>query len=149
MFDIDNRILNKLTKEQREDLQLLAVQRFALSLFICSDLTSYKATLSGIQGIINKYLDEPIEVGNPDEYALSAAIFSLMGRVIFQNIAFTKYGYLVERRGKGLVNYDYSLEPNEIIALANVNGVVTNILSLVGALGIYSRDLNQPVFGIR
>lgn len=147
MIDIDSSMLDKLTKEDREDLELLFTQKFALTLFLCSDLTSYRATLLAIQSKLNKYLEEAIEIDNPDELSLNAALFSLIARAILKNVAFTSYGYLLERSEKGEINF--SLEANEIINVANIYGLIASVYALVGTMEIYERDLGQVVFGVR
>lgn len=78
--------------------------------------------------------------------ALQSAYLSLFARLTFAHVAFTKYDHLYEEYMNGEI--DYSLEPNLNINKASVFGVVSYVYGLYGAIGIYERDLSQPIFGI-
>lgn len=136
----------KMSKNDLESLDLLNTQLFANKINIYSDILSYISTLEGIELIYNKYRDEPIRRPNPDVPALQSAYLSLFARVTFAHVAFTKYDYLYEEYINGEI--DYSLEPNLNINKASIFGVVSYVYALYGAIGIYERDLGQPIFGI-
>lgn len=39
------------------------------------------------------------------------------------------------------------LLPKQILVVANIFGVVANIISLIGFIKLYNRNSNEPIFG--
>lgn len=127
-------------------LELLKVQKIAQIMFIYSDILAYESTLEGIELIYSKYNGKQEHFFNPDATAVQSLNWAIFAKVISTGIGFTRYEHLYEKAIKGEI--DYSLTPNININFGNAIGLVSYFYLLYGAIGIYERDLSQPVFGI-
>ena len=70
----------------------------------------------------------------------------ILGAAPFAAIGFIKYNELYESYENGEISY--SLQPNIDINIGNVLGMLSSFYSYRGALGIYERDLQQPIYGV-
>lgn len=83
----------------------------------------------------------------PDNTVLQATYIFFLMKLLFIQIAFTRYNTVYNKKLKG--EFPYSLEPNILINTANLLDLISNVYYIKAAEGILARDNNQPVFGIR
>ena len=139
-------IYNKFTDNDKEELNLLSIQHIADIIFIISDILSYIATLESVDLIYSKYNDKLDIIPNPDIPVLQSALLSLLARMLYNQVGFTRYSHLVERKMNGEI--DYSLSPNININTGNVLKTAGTFYGLMAAIEIFNRDLQQPIFGV-
>lgn len=135
-----------MSDEDIETLKLLNIQKTAQIIFIYSDILSYISTLEGIELIYRKYRSNSGRIPNPDILAVQSVYLAVMAKMITTKISFTRYKKLYKKQMEG--EFEYSLEPNININTGNVLGLISYFYLLSGAIGLYERDLSQPVFGI-
>lgn len=138
--------INNITIDDLEHLNLLEIQANAAIMYLISDFLSYISTIESMELIYNKYDELRGSNANPDIPAVGSAFFAIIAAILFSNISFTRYNSLYEKYINGEINY--SLDPNIQICIGNVFSVIAKVYILIGALGIYERDITQPIFGV-
>ena len=136
-----------ISADDMRSLKLLNIQRSVLILDLYSIILSYKATLEGIQVIQSRYDETITSVPNPDVTALQSVSLGLVLNIVFAKVGFSRYSILYRKYIDHEI--EYSLEPNESINISNILGILSSYYALNGAIGIYTRDNNQHVIGIR
>lgn len=129
-------------------LELLFFQQRNQILNLCSSTISYISTQEGIDLIFGRYDDDVDcrDLPNPDVAALQSVSLGLLASINYLDISIDRYEMLLKRQAKGEITF--SLQPNRDIIVANIFNVLSSYYLLSGAIGIYFRDINQPVFGI-
>lgn len=140
-YNINNIIIDDL-----EYLNLLEIQVNAVMMNLASDILSYASTIESIELIYNRYYGTRGNNPNPDIPAVGSAFFAIMAAGLFSNISITKYNILYENYINGQI--DYSLDPDIQICIGNIYNVIAKVYILIGILGIYQRDITQPIFGV-
>lgn len=135
------------------NMALLQEQLRNQMLSFSSSMLSYYSTLEGIMLLNLKHqnngsleeIDQSLFYA-ADVSAIQSLLFSIISRYNFMQIGFIKYNELYERYENGEISY--SLQPNIDINISNVLAMLADFYGYRGALGIYERDLAQPVYGI-
>lgn len=70
----------------------------------------------------------------------------MLARVAYTAISFIRYQHLYERKING--EFDFSLEPNVNANISNILRTLGTYYALIAAIGIYNRDISQPIIGI-
>ena len=130
---------NSITQEDEEELYLLGIQKNADIICIISDILSYIAI------IYSRYNDTNYS-DNPDIPTLQSAILLFLTRLIYTQIAFIRFNHVYEKKMNGEITY--SLQPNMDINTSNILKTIGAFYSVIAAIGIYYRDISQPIFGI-
>lgn len=138
--------INNITIDDLEYLNLLEIQVNAIMMNLISDILSYISTMESIDLVYGKYYGIKGYNPNPDAPAVGSAFFAIMAANLFTNISFVRYNSLYGKYING--QFDYSLDPNIQICIGNICNVIAKIYILGGALGIYERDITQPIFGV-
>ena len=135
------------------NMALLQEQLRNQMLSFSSSMLSYYATLEGVMLLELKHQNNDSTEGldaslfyNPDITAIQSQLFAIIARYNFMQIGFIKYNELYQRYINGEISY--SLQPNIDINISNVLAMLADFYGYRGALGIYERDLAQPVYGI-
>ena len=141
-------------EEDIESLLLLEIQLRGTLIVIYGQLLLIQANFQGREVIYNKYKDNnDIDNSNtmsqvtPDKTVLKATYIFFLIKLLFIQIAFTRYNTVYNKKLNG--EFPYSLEPNILINNANLLDLISCIYYIKAAEGILARDNNQPVFGIR
>ena len=135
---------NSITQEDEEELYLLGIQKNADIICIISDILSI-ATIESIELIYSRYNDTNYSA-NPDIPTLQSAILLFLTRLIYTQIAFIRFNHVYEKKMNGEITY--SLQPNMDINTSNILKTIGAFYSVIAAIGIYYRDISQPIFGI-
>lgn len=142
------------SEEDIESLLLLEIQLRGTLIVIYGQLLLIQANFQGREVIYNKYKDNnDIDNSNtmsqvtPDKTVLKATYIFFLIKLLFIQIAFTRYNTVYNKKLNG--EFPYSLEPNILINNANLLDLISCIYYIKAAEGILARDNNQPVFGIR
>ena len=136
---------NSITQEDEEEWYLLGIQKNADIICIISDILSYIATIESIELIYSRYNDTNYS-DNPDIPTLQSAILLFLTRLIYTQIAFIRFNHVYEKKMNGEITY--SLQPNMDINTSNILKTIGAFYSVIAAIGIYYRDISQPIFGI-
>lgn len=149
--------IENISEDDLQSLYLLDIQLKATLVVIYGQLLLCEANLQGKQIILNKYSKEEKDNSNnnensiypisPDKTVLQATYIFFVMKLVFIEIAFTRYNMNYNKKLNG--DFQYSLEPNEIINSANLLDLISCIYYIKAAEEILSRDNNQPIFGIR
>lgn len=142
-YNID---ISNFSEDDKEELYLLNIQKFADIIFIVSDVISYISTKESIDLIYSKYGFIPDRIPNPDVSAIQSIVLTLAARLIYTQIGFIRYEHLYDKKING--ELEYSLKPNVDINISNIFRTVGNFYGLMAAIEIYNRDMGQPIFGI-
>ncbi|WP_133013547.1 hypothetical protein [Clostridium cuniculi] len=141
------------SEEDIESLLLLEIQLRGTLIVIYGQLLLIQANFQGREVIYNKYKDNnDIDNSNtmlqvtPDKTVLKATYIFFLIKLLFIQIAFTRYNTVYNKKLNG--EFPYSLEPNILINNANLLDLISCIYYIKAAEGILARDNNQPVFGI-
>lgn len=134
-------------------LELLDLQVKGQMLGFYADILSYLATLESIE-LVNLKKENNGEIDgidetsfiNPDMTVLQSLYLTLASRINFTNIGFIRYDMLYQRYLDG--DIDFSLQPNVDINIGNLLGILSYYYSIRGAVGLFKRNMEQPVFGI-
>lgn len=135
-----------ITEYDKEELYLLNIQHSADIIVILSDILSYVSTIESIELIYNKYDKNTKRVPNPDIPAVQSIQLLMLARVAYTAISFIRYQHLYERKING--EFDFSLEPNVNANISNILRTLGTYYALIAAIGIYNRDISQPIIGI-
>lgn len=147
------------SEEDIESLLLLEIQLIGTLIVIYGQLLLIQANFQGREVIYNKYKDNndretnTINNGNtvsqitPDRTVLKATYIFFLIKLLFIQIAFTRYNTVYNKKLNG--EFPYSLEPNILINNANLLDLISCIYYIKAAEEILARDNNQPIFGIR
>lgn len=148
------------SEEDTESLLLLEIQLRGTLIVIYGQLLLMQANFQGREVIYNKYKDKnDIDNSNnsnnsntmsqvtPDKTVLKATYIFFLIKLLFIQIAFTRYNTVYNKKLNG--EFPYSLEPNILINNANLLDLISCIYYIKAAEEILARDNNQPVFGIR
>lgn len=135
-----------ITEYDKEELYLLNIQHSADIIVILSDILSYASTIESIELIYNKYDKNTKRVPNPDIPAVQSIQLLMLARVVYTAISFIRYQHLYERKING--EFDFSLEPNVNANISNILRTLGTYYALIAAIGIYNRDISQPIIGI-
>lgn len=135
------------------NMALLQEQLRNQMLIFSSSMLSYYSTLAGIELLNVKHenndrleaIDQSLFYA-ADILAIQSLLFGIISRYNFMQIGFIKYNELYESYENGEISY--SLQPNIDINIGNVLGMLSSFYSYRGALGIYERDLQQPIYGV-
>lgn len=148
--DANSSSSNTISDEDKESLRLLSMQLKAILIDYYGETLLWNATMQGILYILEKY--DNIE-GNehdttltPDIVALQSTEVFLAAKIIFANVAFTRFHIVSQKKAEG--TFRYSLQPNRDINTANVLNLISSYYYIRAAKGIVPRDNTQPVFGI-
>lgn len=139
-------LFSKISNEDKESLRLLNDQLVACVIAIIAYLLFYQSTYEGIELILNKYRGEETKNIEPDVLSVESAYLFLIARLIFTNIAATRYNIVYNRAINGDINF--SIEPNWNILTGNIFDMIADVYFIIGAEGIYHRDVSQPIFGM-
>lgn len=136
------------TSDQLEELRLLSLQEQADITGIVADILSYASTRAGFQIVDDnaRNIDDKYDVARADILAIQSIYLTIFARIVYTQIGFTRYEHLYEKYINGEI--DYSLQPDMDINTGNIIRLISNYYFLRGALGIYERDSNQPIFGV-
>lgn len=133
-----------LSENDLRQLELLNLQEWADLTIIYSDILSYIATLESKQIVLKNY---DITTGpNPDVTTLVSLNYGMMARIVYLFLGYRRLDGLILEKKRGEITY--SLTPNYTINLANFLAILYYYYSILGAEGIYARDLQQPVIGV-
>lgn len=147
------------SEEDIESLLLLEIQLKGTLTVIYGQLLLVQANFQGREVIYNKYKNNnnsnnsnnnngnTMSQVTPDKTVLEATYIFFLMKILFIQIAFTRYNTVYNKKLKG--EFPYSLEPNILINNANLLDLVSCIYYIKAAEGILARDNNQPVFAIR
>lgn len=141
--DID---YGSITEDDKEELNLLSIQKSADIVTIISDILSYVSTMESIELIYNKYDRHPTRVPNPDVPAVQSLVLLLLARIVYTKIGFIRYDHLYERKING--EFEFSLEPEVNANISNILRTIGSYYGLLAAVGIYNRDLSGPILGV-
>lgn len=147
--DSDNINLNieDISEDDLLSLELLRQQILATIVTIYGSCVSYTAALEGIQVILGNYTGtNRIPKAAPDMLGLQATYIFIASRLIFNKIAFTRYGIVRRKAERG--EFKYSLNANLNINTGNLLALLSDLYFVRGAEQIVLRDTNQPIFGI-
>ena len=148
--------IENLSEDDLESLFLLDIQLKGTFTVIYGQLLLVQANFQGREVIYNKYKNNNNSNNNngntmsqvtPDKTVLEATYIFFLMKILFIQIAFTRYNTVYNKKLKG--EFPYSLEPNILINNANLLDLVSCIYYIKAAEGILARDNNQPVFAIR
>lgn len=139
--------------ESNYNLQLLYTQLQNQIVFICSDMLSYIVTLESIYLVnLKKEYGENLEnldlssIPNPDITTIQSVFLAIYARLNFTQIAVLRYNELFQKYLNGEI--EYSLLPNINIIIGNYISLLGYYFTFMGAMGLYERDLTQPIFGV-
>lgn len=104
-----------------------------------------RSTLKGINLIKSKYDKRIKKIKNPDEDAVIAAELYVMQRGVLYDIGYNALVNLIKNGSE--LEKEVLLPTKQIFVTANTFGIIGNIISLVGIIKIYNRNLNEPIFG--
>ena len=147
------------SEEDIESLLLLEIQLKGTLTIIYGQLLLIQANFQGREVIYSKYKDnndihnsnnnnsDTMSQVTPDKTVLEATYIFFLMKILFRQIAFTRYNTVYNKKLKG--EFPYSLEPNILINNANLLELISSIYYIKAAEEILARDNNQPVFGIR
>ena len=113
-----------------------------------ADYFLLKSTIMSIQLIKSKYdekNDFSDKLDNPDIPAIIAGQLYVIQRSMLLYANCGIYRIFFEEYNKDM--NELILQPNIIIIIGNVIGVLGNGLALNGFIEIYKRNINQPIFG--
>ena len=147
------------SEEDIESLLLLEIQLRGTLIVIYGQLLLIQANFQGREVIYNKYKDKN-DIDNsknsnnsntmsqvtPDKTVLKATYIFFLIKILFIQIAFTRYNTVYNKKLNG--EFPYSLEPNILINNANLLDLISCIYYIKAAEEILARDNNKPVFGI-
>lgn len=139
-------IFSKISSEDKESIRLLNDQLGACIVGTLAYLFLYESTYEGIELIFKKYSGEEIYTTEPDILSLESTYLFLIERLIFANVAFTRFNIVYNKAING--QFNFSIKPNVDICIANIFNIIADIYFIIGAQGIYDRDRLQPIFGI-
>lgn len=138
-FVIDS---SKCDKKHIDRLYLQAacfITRFYGDYFLLS------ATLKSINLIKSKYDKRIDKIENPDVDAVIAAEIYVIQRGVLYDISCNELEHLMNSSDE--FEKELLLLPKQILVVANIFGVVANIISLIGFIKLYNRNSNEPIFG--
>lgn len=144
--------IEEFSEEDIESLFLLEIQLRGTLTVIYGQLLLVQANFQGREVIYNKYKDNnnndnTMTQVTPDKTVLVATYIFFLIKLLFIQIAFSRYNTIYNKKLKG--EFPYSLEPNILINNANLLDLISCIYYIKAAQEILARDNNQPVFGIR
>lgn len=126
-----------------EELELLKIELLSAILFIAGDVLFYIATTEGIEEIYSEYIGEEYDV-NPDIAIIQSEIFYLIARGLLTYVAVKRYNSLYEQYTNGEI--EYSLVPDVQFIIGNIFGFIGYYYEFIAAIGIYERNINEPIF---
>jgi len=145
-YNEENIDFENITEHDKEELYLLKIQHSADILVILSSILSYASTIEGIELIYNKY-DEPTQRAvKSDVPAIQSMQLLVLARVMYTLVSFLRYHHLYKRKVNG--DFSFSLEANINANRSNILRTVGAYYGLIAAVGIYNRDITQPIIGI-
>ncbi|NLK95391.1 MAG: hypothetical protein GX275_09420 [Clostridiales bacterium] len=133
-----------ISDNDKEVLNLLYTQHAADIIVIIADILSYISTIESINLVYSKYNLSNI-IHNPDIPAVNSSILLFFARSIYTKISIIRYNNLIIQKENG--EFNYSLEPDSQIIFSNILDLLSYYYRIIGSIGIYNRDINQPVFG--
>lgn len=126
-----------------EELELLNIELLSAILFIAGDVLFYIATTEGIEEIYSDYIGEEYDI-NPDIAIIQSEIFYLIARGLLTYVAIKRYNSLYEQYANGEI--EFSLVPDVQFIIGNIFGFIGYYYEFLAAIGIYERNINEPVF---
>lgn len=132
-------------KCDKKDIDILYLQAYCFILRFYGDYFLLRSTLKGINLIKSKYDKRIKKIENPDEDAVIAAELYVMQRGVLYDIGYNALVNLIKTGSE--LEKEVLLPTKQIFVTANTFGVIGNIISLVGIIKIYNRNLNEPIFG--
>lgn len=132
-----------MNEDDMEELELLKIELISAILFIAGDVLFYIATTEGIEEIYSDYIGEEYNV-NPDIAIIQSEIFYLIARGTLTYVAIKRYNSLYEKYMNGEI--EYSLVPDVQFIIGNIFGFIGYYYEFLAAIGIYDRNINEPVF---
>ena len=145
-YNEENIDFESITEYDKEEIYLLNIQHSADIIAILSSILSYVSTIEGIELIYNKYDNNKKRVLNPDIPAVQSMQLLMLSRVMYTAISFLRYQHLYKRKING--DFNFSLEPNVNANISNILRTVGTYYAVIAAIGIYNRDIIQPIIGI-
>ena len=101
--------------------------------------------LKSINLIKSKYDKRIDKIENPDVDAVIAAEIYVIQRGVLYDISCNELEDLMNSSDE--FEKELLLLPKQILVVANIFGVVANIISLIGFIKLYNRNSNEPIFG--
>lgn len=132
-------------KCDKKDIDILYLQAYCFILRFYGDYFLLRSTLKGINLIKSKYDKRIKKIKNPDEDAVIAAELYVMQRGVLYDIGYNALVNLIKNGSE--LEKEVLLPTKQIFVTANTFGIIGNIISLVGIIKIYNRNLNEPIFG--
>lgn len=137
-----------LHNNKMELIRLYSIELKAFQIRYLADYFLLESTIMSIQLIKNKY-DEKNDfldkIDNPDIPAIIAGQLYVIQRSLLLYANYGIYRIFFEQYNKGM--NEFILQPNVIIIIGNIIGVLGNGLTLNGFIELYKRNINLPVFG--
>lgn len=131
-----------------ELIRLYSIELKAFQTRYLADYFLIVSTVMSITLIKSKYdekKDFSDELGNPDIPAIIAGQLYVIQRSLLLYTNYSIYRILFEQSNKDM--NEFILQPNIIIIIGNVIGVLGNGLTLNAYIELYRRNVNQPIFG--
>lgn len=132
-----------MNEDDIEELELLKIELISAILFIAGDVLFYIATTEGIEEIYSDYIGEEYDI-NPDIAIIQSEIFYLIARGLLTYVAIKRYNSLYEQYTNGEI--EFSLVPDVQFIIGNIFGFIGYYYEFLAAIGIYERNINEPVF---
>lgn len=132
-------------KCDKKDIEILYLQAACFIMRFYGDYFLLRSTLKSINLIKSKYDKRIKKIENPDEDAVIAAEIYVIQRGVLYDIGYNELLDFINNSSN--LENELLLVVKQIFVIANTFGVVGNIISLIGIIKIYNRNLNEPIFG--
>ena len=133
------------SKCDKKHIDRLYLQAACFIMRFYGDYFLLSATLKSINLIKSKYDKRIDKIENPDVDAVIAAEIYVIQRGVLYDISCNKLEDLMNSSDE--FEKELLLLPKQILVVANIFGVVANIISLIGFIKLYNRNSNEPIFG--
>lgn len=133
------------SKCDKKHIDRLYLQATCFIMRFYGDYFLLSATLKSINLIKSKYDKRIDKIENPDVDAVIAAEIYVIQRGVLYDISCNELEDLMNSSDE--FEKELLLLPKQILVVANIFGVVANIISLIGFIKLYNRNSNEPIFG--
>lgn len=133
------------SKCDKKHIDRLYLQAACFIMRFYGDYFLLSATLKSINLIKSKYDKRIDKIENPDVDAVIAAEIYVIQRGVLYDISCNELEDLMNSSDE--FEKELLLLPKQILVVANIFGVVANIISLIGFIKLYNRNSNEPIFG--
>lgn len=152
LFNYENNAnvdVNEISSQDLESLRLLTTQHKADIVSLYSDILAYITTYESANAIYRKYDNKPNTEQNPDVTGIEALSLGMVARIIYSDIAFTKYDLVVNNLMEtGEEQYIVKKDAYKDISMGNVLRTAGTLMALRGAGKLYELDSQLPIFGV-